>query len=70
MAFFTQSKAKLCKNLIMTLVFEKSAIFSAENCRKSPKIVIITFTLEQNFAHIKELHILYHHLRICIFYPV
>jgi hypothetical protein len=28
MAFFTQSKAKLGKNLIITLVFEKNAIFS------------------------------------------
>jgi hypothetical protein len=30
----TQNKAKLCKNLIITLVFEKNAIF----CRKSSKI--------------------------------
>jgi hypothetical protein len=28
MAFLTQSKAKLCKNLIITLVFEKNAFFS------------------------------------------
>jgi hypothetical protein len=27
-AFFTQNKAKLCKILIITLVIEKSAIFS------------------------------------------
>jgi UDP-N-acetylglucosamine pyrophosphorylase len=35
MAFLTQNKAKLFKNLIITLVFEKNAIFSpkiAENC--------------------------------------
>jgi hypothetical protein len=40
----TQNKAKLCNNLITTLVFEKNAIFFAENSRKSQKIVIITST--------------------------
>jgi hypothetical protein len=44
LAFFTQNKAKLCKILITTLVFEKNANFFAENCRKSQKIVIITAT--------------------------
>jgi hypothetical protein len=44
LAFFTQNKAKLCKILIITLVFEKNANFFAENCRKSQKIVIITST--------------------------
>jgi hypothetical protein len=44
MAFLTQNKAKLCKNMIITLVFEKNANFFAENCRKSLKIVIITST--------------------------
>jgi hypothetical protein len=44
MAFLAQSKAKLCKILIITLVFEKNANFFAENCRKSQKIVIITST--------------------------
>jgi hypothetical protein len=37
LAFLTQNKAKLCKILIITLVFEKNAIFSAkiiENRRK------------------------------------
>jgi hypothetical protein len=34
MAFLTQNKAKLCKNLIITLVFEQNAIF----CRKLSKI--------------------------------
>jgi hypothetical protein len=37
LAFLTVSKAKLCKNLIITLVFEKIAIFSpkiVENRRK------------------------------------
>jgi hypothetical protein len=44
LAFLTQNKAKLCKILIITLVFEKNAISFAENCRKSPKIVITTST--------------------------
>jgi hypothetical protein len=44
MAFLTQNKAKLCKNWIITLVFEKNANFFAENCQKSQKIVIITST--------------------------
>jgi hypothetical protein len=42
--FLTQNKAKLCKNLNITLVFEKNANFFAKNCRKSQKIVIITAT--------------------------
>jgi hypothetical protein len=33
-AFLTQSKAKLCKNLIITLVIEKNANFYAENRQK------------------------------------
>jgi hypothetical protein len=32
LAFLTQSKAKLCKNLIITLVSEKNGNFFAENC--------------------------------------
>jgi hypothetical protein len=44
MVFFTQNKAKLCKIMIITLVFEKNANFFAENCQKSQKIVIITST--------------------------
>jgi hypothetical protein len=36
--------AKICKILIITLVFEKNANFFAENCQKSQKIVIITST--------------------------
>jgi hypothetical protein len=43
-AFFTQNKAKLYKNVIITLVFEKDANLFAKNCRKSQKIVIITST--------------------------
>jgi hypothetical protein len=42
LAFLTQNKAKLCKILIIKLVFEKNANFFAENCHKSHKIVIIT----------------------------
>jgi hypothetical protein len=45
---FTQNKAKVCKILIITLVFEKNANFFAENCRKSPKILIITSTPAAN----------------------
>jgi hypothetical protein len=41
--FLTQNKAKLCKIFIITLVFEKNAIF-AENWQKSHKIAIITTT--------------------------
>jgi hypothetical protein len=44
LAFLTQNKAKLCKNWIITLVFEKNANFFAENWQKSQKIVIITTT--------------------------
>jgi hypothetical protein len=44
LAFLTQNKAKLCKMLIMTLVFEKNANFFDENSQKSQKIVIITST--------------------------
>jgi hypothetical protein len=33
----TQSNAKLCKILIITLVFEKNAYFVAENCQKLPR---------------------------------
>jgi hypothetical protein len=44
LAFFTQNKAKLCKILIITLVFEKNANFVAENWEKPQKIVIITST--------------------------
>jgi hypothetical protein len=44
LAFLAQNKAKLLKNLIKTLVFEKNANYFAENCRKSPKIMIITST--------------------------
>jgi predicted dinucleotide-binding enzyme len=42
--FLTQNKAKICKILIITLVFDKNANFFAENCQKSQKIVIVTST--------------------------
>jgi hypothetical protein len=43
MAFFAQTSACFCKNLITTLLFEKKTlIFFAENWQKSQKIVIIT----------------------------
>jgi hypothetical protein len=44
LAFLTRSKAKICKILITTLVFEKNASFFAENCQERQKIVIITST--------------------------
>jgi hypothetical protein len=44
LAFFTQTQAKLFKNLIITLVFEKNAKFFAENCLILQKIVVITST--------------------------
>jgi hypothetical protein len=34
LASLTQNKAKICKFLIITLVFEKNAIFFAENWQK------------------------------------
>jgi uncharacterized HAD superfamily protein len=45
--FFAQNRAKLCKNWIITLVYEKNA-FLAENWQKSQKIVIITSTPRAN----------------------
>jgi hypothetical protein len=53
LAFLTQNKAKLCKILIITLVFEKNANFFAENCRKSQKIVIITSTPDEPVKKIR-----------------
>jgi hypothetical protein len=44
LAFFAQTTASFCTNLIVTLVFEKNANFSAEIWQKSQKIVIITPT--------------------------
>jgi hypothetical protein len=44
MALLTQNKAKLGKNLITILVFEKSANFSPKKSRISQKIMITTST--------------------------
>jgi hypothetical protein len=44
LAFLTRNKPKLCKILIITLVFVKNANFFADNWQKSQKIVIITST--------------------------
>jgi hypothetical protein len=52
LAFLTQSKAKLCKILIITLVFEKTPNYFAENCRKSQKFVIITSTPDWGIFHL------------------
>jgi voltage-gated potassium channel Kch len=41
MAFLTQNKPKKCKNLVITLFFEKYATIFAEIWQKSQKIVII-----------------------------
>jgi hypothetical protein len=44
LAIFAQTTASFCKNLIITLVFEKNANFFAKNWQKSQKFVIITST--------------------------
>jgi hypothetical protein len=44
MAFWIQNKAKLCKRLNITMVFEKNANFFRRKWPKSQKIVIITST--------------------------
>jgi hypothetical protein len=40
MAFLTENKAKLSKNLIKILFFEKSANFFAENCKKNRRKLV------------------------------
>jgi hypothetical protein len=50
-AFLTLNKANLHKNLIITLGFNKSGNFFAENCLKSQKIVIITLTPDEFVKH-------------------
>jgi hypothetical protein len=47
LAFFAQTTASFCKNLIITLFFEKNSNFFAENWQKSQKIVITTSTPDQ-----------------------
>jgi hypothetical protein len=44
LGFLTQNKAKICKMLIWTLVFEKNANFFAEISQKPQKTVTITST--------------------------
>jgi hypothetical protein len=44
LAFFAQTTASFCKNVIIILVLEKNDNFFAENGRKLHKIVIITST--------------------------
>jgi hypothetical protein len=46
LAFYAQTTDSFCKNVIITLVFEKSGNFFAVNWQKSPKIAIITSTPE------------------------
>jgi hypothetical protein len=46
LSFFAQTAATFCKNLIITLVFEKNANFFPENWQKSQKIVSITSTVD------------------------
>jgi hypothetical protein len=58
----TQNKAKLCKNLIITLVFEKNAKFFDENWQKSLKIVIITSAPDLHYAY----HYPYVHMYMCM----
>jgi hypothetical protein len=55
LAFLTQHKAKLCKNWIITLVFEKNANFFAEKCQKSQKIVIITLVPDESAKRSHEM---------------
>jgi hypothetical protein len=43
-AFLPQTKGNFAEKVIITSVFEKIAIFFAENWQKSQKIVIITST--------------------------
>jgi hypothetical protein len=50
LAFFSQTTASFCKNVIITLVFEKNAIF-AENWQTSPKIEIFTSTPAHVFRY-------------------
>jgi hypothetical protein len=44
LALFAQTTASVCKNVIITLFFEKNANCFAENWQKSQKIAIITST--------------------------
>jgi hypothetical protein len=55
LAFFAQVTAMyvvFAKIVIITLVFEKNAIFFTENRQKSQKIVIITLTPDVNIEDV------------------
>jgi hypothetical protein len=54
MTILTQNKAKLCKNLIITLILEKNALL-AVNYRKSQKIMIITSTPDEFVKTLAEM---------------
>jgi hypothetical protein len=54
LAFFAQTTASFCKNVIITLVFEKTANFFAENWQKSLKIATITSTPGIGYSHTKS----------------
>jgi hypothetical protein len=51
LAFIAQTTDSFCKNIIITLVFEKNANFFAENLQKLQKIVIITSTPGSKVPH-------------------
>jgi hypothetical protein len=51
-AFLTQDKAKLCKNLIITMLFGKNFNVFAENFRESQNIVIKTSNPGHPACHI------------------
>jgi hypothetical protein len=55
LAFFAHIAATFCKNLIITLVFEKNANFFAENWQKSQKIVIITSAPDEFVKKLTEM---------------
>jgi hypothetical protein len=44
LAFYVQNTASFAKIWIIALVFKANANFFAENCQKSPKILIVTST--------------------------
>jgi hypothetical protein len=51
LAFLTQKKARICKILIITLVFEKNSIFFAKNFLKLLKIETIAWTPAVRCTH-------------------
>jgi hypothetical protein len=53
LSFFAQTAATFCKNVIITLVFEKNAHVFAENWQKSQ--IFLTITLTPDSAKIRLL---------------